>query len=345
MDDAGLLFSDIHANTIYLWSLADSAVTVFLRPSDSSNGLTFDAQRRLVLTQMAKRRVSRRETNGTITPLASSYNGKKFNSPNDLVVRADGSVFFTDPDFNTPKGQAVELPYRGVYRISPAGSLRLIDSTFAKPNGICFSPDEKKLYVNESPEGKIYSWDVVNDSTFTGKKLLYDIPTSGYADGMKTDAAGNIYCTGPGGVWIVSPAGFNIGKIATPETPTNCGWGGKDRKTLFITAGTSLYRIRMSTTGVNDYGALSTGSFRLHANYPNPFNPSTTIEYELERGGTVELNVFNSLGQRVSTIVDGYRQAGSHSVTFEPHDLASGVYVYRLSTGSSADAKKMLLTR
>ena len=143
-----------------------------MNPSDSSNRLTLDLQGRLILTQMELRRVSRRETNGTITPLASTYNGKRFNSPNDVVVKSDSSIFFTDPDFNIPIGEKAELSFKGIYRISPSGGLTLLDSTLDKPNGICFSLDESKLYVNESAQAKIYVWDVSGDS-LTNKRLIF----------------------------------------------------------------------------------------------------------------------------------------------------------------------------
>ena len=243
-DGVGLLFSDVWPSTIHRWSPADLMVSIHLKPSDSSNGLTYDAQGRLILTQMQQRRVSRQETDGSITPLVATFRGKRFNSPNDIVVSSSGAIFFTDPDFNVPPGQSMELAFKGIYRLSPSGSVQLIDSTFDKPNGICFSPDEKRLYVNESPRHTIYVWDVANDSTFTNKRLFYTIPQNGYADGMKADSAGNIYCTGPGGVWVVSPGGTYITLISTPETPTNCAWGDADRKTLYITARTSVYRIR-----------------------------------------------------------------------------------------------------
>jgi gluconolactonase len=344
-DGDGLLFSDIQANSIYRWSAADSVASVYLRPSDSSNGLTFDMQGRLILTQMAKRRVSRREPDGTITPLVSTYNGKRFNSPNDVIVRADGSIFFTDPDFNIPVGQKAEMPIRGIYRISPYGSLQLLDSTFDKPNGICLSPDQKKLYVNESAKGRIYSWDFSSDSTLTGKKLLYTIPTTGYADGMKTDTAGNIYCAGPTGVWIVSPSGSLLGKIPTPEGPTNCAWGGADRKTLFITAGTSVYRIRLTTTGVRSFGAAAVDSYELFANYPNPFNPSTTIGYQLKESAFVHLDIYNDLGQEITTLINERQEAGRHSVVFTPGLAASGMYVCRISAGGFVGSQKMLYTK
>lgn len=243
-DGVGLLFSDVWPSTIHRWSPANSTVSVHLHPSDSSNGLTYDRQGRFILTQMQQRRVSRQEANGSITPLVSTFRGKRLNSPNDIVVSSSGAIFFTDPDFNVPPGQSKELSFKGIYRLSPSGAIHLIDSTFDKPNGICFSPDERRLYVNESPRHTIYVWDAVNDSTFTNKRVFYTIPQNGYADGMKADSAGNIYCTGPGGVWVVSPAGTLITLINTPETPTNCAWGDADRRTLYITAGSSVYRIR-----------------------------------------------------------------------------------------------------
>ena len=166
---------------------------------------------------MRLRRIARQELDGSIIPLASTFRDKKFNSPNDLVVKSDGSIFFTDPDFNIPYPYNKELAFKGVYRISTSGSIKLLDSTFDKPNGICFSPDEKKLYVNESPKCRIYVWDVVDDSTIANKKLFYQIPASGYADGMKVDSAGNVYCTGPTGVWIISPNSEYLDKIAVPE--------------------------------------------------------------------------------------------------------------------------------
>jgi len=330
-EGVGLLFSDIHASTIYQWSKSDSMVTIYLKPSDSSNGLTFDVQGNLILTQMRTRRISRQERNGTITPLATMYNGKRLNSPNDIVITSKGSIVFTDPDFNTPAGEPKELGFKGIFRLSQSGTLQVMDSTFDKPNGICFSPDEKRLYVNESPQHKIYVWDVENDSTITNKRVFYTIPQSGYADGMKTDPEGNVYCTGPGGVWIVSPAGTYLDKIATPETPTNCAWGETDRKTLYITAGTSIYRIRLApTTGIEE-GALCPDAYELCANYPNPFNPSTTIRYGLSRKSSASLTVFNPLGAHVATLAQGCQDAGYHEVRFNASGLSSGVYFYQLS--------------
>jgi gluconolactonase len=344
----GLLFSDIAKGTIWLWSPSDSTKKVYLKPSDSSNGLTFDRQGNLILTQMQKRRISRQESNGTITPLVSTYNGKKLNSPNDVVVKSDGSIFFTDPDFNIPSGQQKELSIKGVYRLSPAGILTVLDSVFDKPNGICFSPDEKKLYVNESPQGKIYSWDVVNDSTIANKKLLYTIPTSGYADGMKTDSAGNIYCTGPTGVWIVSPTGTYLDRIAMTIGPSNCAWGDADKKTLYITGGTSLYRIRLAkTTGIKNEGYLQPDSYKLYGNYPNPFNPSTMINYQLPTTNHVTLKIYDTIGREIATLVNEVKEAGLYNVqlSMNTEQLSSGIYFYRLKAGNFSATKKLVLLK
>jgi gluconolactonase len=358
-DGLGLLFSDIALNRIYLWSPTDSSTTIYLNPSENSNGLTFDAQELLILTQMKLRRVSRQESNGTITPLASTFRGNKFNSPNDLVVKSDGSIFFTDPDFNVPAGQSKELAFKGVYRISPSGTVTLLDSVFDKPNGICFSPDESKLYVNESPQGQIYVWDVINDSTITNKTLLYDISVNGYADGMKVDPDGNIYCTGPSGVWIVSPDGEYIDRIATPQNhnPSNCAWGDPDRKTLYITTGNGtsgsgfVYRIRLASgTGIGNQGSTLPDKFELYANYPNPFNPSTEIAYSIPKAGHVTLNVYTSTGQKVETLVDEFQNAGQHHCTWDTsahqgRQLATGTYLARLTSGDISKTIKLLLVK
>ncbi|MFZ0453310.1 MAG: SMP-30/gluconolactonase/LRE family protein, partial [Ignavibacteriaceae bacterium] len=345
-DSVGLLFSDIQANVIYLWSQQDSSLKIYLQHSDSSNGLTFDHEGRLVLTQMELRRVAREEKDGTIIPLASTFRGKKFNSPNDLAVKSDGSIFFTDPDFNIPFPQTSELHFQGIYRIDTSGSIKLLDSTFDKPNGICFSPDEKKLYVNDSHKCQIYVWDIVNDSTIENKKLFYQIPATGYADGMKVDSAGNIYCTGPTGVWIISPEGKYLDKIAMTENPSNCNWGDADGNTLYITAGKSLYKIRMAAaTAVKEHGSLNIKTYKLYANYPNPFNPSTTITFDLLKGQNVKLKIFDILGNEQETLLNGYLSAGTHSVRFNAESFPSGVYMYQMEAGNIVQSKKMVLLR
>jgi len=351
VDGLGLLFSDIKANKIYNWNEKDS-ISIFMNPSDSSNGLTLDKQGRLVLTQMEIRSVSRRENDGTITVLASTYNGKRFNSPNDVVVKSDGAIFFTDPPFNIPSGQHQELPYSGIYRISPFGAIQILDSSLALPNGICFSPDEKKLYVNDSQVRIIYQWDVVNDSTLANKRRIASIPITGYADGMKVDSSGNIYSAGPTGIWVFSPAGTQLDKIAVPDQPSNCNWGDADRKTLYITTGTNVYRIRMAaTTGVNEGKGAVNKLFELYANYPNPFNPSTLISWMLVKSGNVKLKIYDSLGNEVTTLVDEFQNAGSHSITFNAltsagnKQLSSGVYFYELILNENSLVKKMMVLK
>jgi gluconolactonase len=340
-DGVGLLFSDIKRNLIDVWSPLDGSVKPWLQPSDSSNGITFDRQGRLVLTQMRLRRVARQELDGTITPLASTYNGKKLNSPNDIVVKSDGSIFFTDPDFNIPFGQTRELSFKGIFRITPNGGLVLLDSTFDKPNGICFSPDEKKLYVNESARCLIYVWDVIGDSLLINKKLFYTIPSTGYADGMKVDPAGNLYCAGPTGVWIISPTGQYLGKIAMTENPSNCAWGDSDRKTLYMTAGSSLYRIRAVGTGLDEVRRNPVPDrCELHQNYPNPFNGSTKLTFAIPHAMSVQLKVYNSAGHLVKTLVHETKEAGSYSATFDATTMASGVYFASLV--SQTEQKSLL---
>ncbi|HTX19909.1 MAG TPA: SMP-30/gluconolactonase/LRE family protein [Bacteroidota bacterium] len=350
VDSLGLLFSDIQANKIYCWSPADSALKTFLGHSDSSNGLTLDLQGRLILTQMELRRVSRRETDGTIIPLVSTYLGKRFNSPNDVVVKSDSSIYFTDPDFNIPNGQKAEMTIHGIYRISPSGDLKLLDSAFDKPNGICFSPDERKFYVNESHACKIYVWDAAGDSVYN-KRLFYAIPSNitGYMDGMKADTGGNIYCTGPTGVWVISPDGVLLDRILFPSpdnSPSNCNWGDADRKTLYITSGKSLYRIRLAaTTGVHDHGMLLPATFKLYANYPNPFNPSTMIRYQLSGSGPVELKIFDTVGRVVARLVDADKPAGTYEKVWDAGDFASGTYYCQLRSGDLVQTRRMMLLK
>jgi gluconolactonase len=344
-DGLGLLFSDIKGNKIYKWT-AENGKEVYLDPSDSTNGLTYDRQGRLVAGQMGLRRVVRFEEDGAQTSLANKYDGKRFSSPNDLVVKSDGSIFFTDPDFNIPPGQRKELTFNGIYRISPTGKLQLL-TTLTLPNGICFSPDETKLYVNDSQAHKIYVWDIVADSTITNKKLFYTIPTNGYADGMKIDKDGNIYCTCSSAVWVISPAGEQLGKISLPTnvSASNCAWGEADNKTLFITAGTSVYKIRPLVSAVDKHGSSFPEKFNLYQNYPNPFNPSTKIEYSIQAQSKVMIKVFDITGKEVAMIEDSQKNAGTHIVSFNASQLASGVYYYRLTANNYSDAKKLVVMK
>jgi len=246
-----LLFSDIPANIIYKFA-SNQQVEVFRRPSGKANGNTLDKENRLLTAEHENRRVSRTEKDGKVITLADRYEGKRLNSPNDLVVKSDGSIYFTDPSYGVSKDRE-ELGFYGVYRLAPDGKLTLLVKDLVLPNGLAFSPDEKKLYVNNSEARYIAVFDVKPDGTVTNERLFADLKDAsqgGVPDGLKVDLEGNVYSTGPGGVWILSPEGKLLGKISVPETATNVAWGESDRKTLYITAYTSLYRIRLKIAGV-----------------------------------------------------------------------------------------------
>lgn len=344
-EGVGLLFSDIKGNKICKWT-PEQGKEIFLDPSDSTNGLTYDLEGRLIAGQMGLRRVVRFEKDGSQTPLAEKYEGKRFNSPNDLVVKSDGSIFFTDPDFNIPGGpKNKELTFNGIYRISPSGSIQLLDK-LELPNGICFSPDEKKLYVNDSRVHKIYVWDVVDDSIIANKKLFYTIPVNGYADGMKVDEDGNLYVTCSSAVWIVSPEAKLIGKIDLPSnvSASNCAWGESDNKTLFITAGHSVYRVRPIITSNKSDDSFPTG-YELYQNYPNPFNPTTKISYVIPVASHVTVKLYDEIGREVVTLENSEKPAGIHTLNFSAETLSSGVYYYKLIAGNYSALRKLVLLK
>ncbi|MGK9367448.1 SMP-30/gluconolactonase/LRE family protein [Melioribacter sp. Ez-97] len=344
--EIGLLFSDIKGNKIYRWT-PESGKEIYLDPSDSTNGLTYDLDGRLIAGQMGLRRVVRFEKDGSQTPLAERYEGKRFNSPNDLVVKSDGSIFFTDPDFNIPGGyKNKELTFNGIYRISPTGNIQLLDK-LELPNGICFSPDESKVYVNDSRAHKIYVWDVVDDSVIANKKLFYTIPVNGYADGMKTDPEGNLYVTCASAVWIISPEAELLGKINLPSnvSASNCAWGEDDYKTLFITAGHSVFKVRPMITSSKNNGQLIPREFKLYQNYPNPFNPSTRITYSIPVGARVSVKLYDETGREVTTLEDSIKPAGIHTLFFNARSLSSGIYYCKLTAGNYTASTKLLFLK
>lgn len=249
--DGFLLFSDIPANTIYKWQPGQKT-EIFRQPSGKSNGNTLDKSGRLITAEHGNRRVSLTKKNGDIVTLANRYQGKQLNSPNDLVVKSDGSIYFTDPPYGI-KSEQEELGFYGVYRLAPDGTLTLLVDDFVRPNGIAFSPDETRLYVNDSDEGHIRVFDVQSDGTLANGKLFASLKSAskqGAADGMKVDIKGNVYSTAPGGVWIFAPDGELLGIIETPEPPSNIAWGDRDYKTLYITARNSIYSIRLNIQGI-----------------------------------------------------------------------------------------------
>jgi gluconolactonase len=262
-----LLFSDPNTNTIYRWS-PDNQLAVFRANSGysgtdiaehrqpGSNGLTLDRQGRLTIDEHGNRRVTRLEADGRVTVLADRYESKRLNSPNDLVYRSDGSLYFTDPPFGLPEvydDARKELPYSGVFRLAD-GRLQLLDAGLKGPNGIAFSPDEKYLYVGNWDEERkvVMRFPVEADGTAGRGEVFLDLtvePGEEAIDGIKVDRRGNVYVSGPGGLWIVSPEGRRLGTLVLPELPANFAWGDADSRTLYMTARAGLYRVRLKIPG------------------------------------------------------------------------------------------------
>jgi gluconolactonase len=215
------------------------------------NGTTFDLQGRLVMCEGGNRRVTRMSADGRVEVLADRYEGKRFNRPNDVVCRSDGSLYFTDPGLRVPLAQR-ELPYAGVYRIAPDGAVTLV-ADCEYPNGLAFSLDERILYVaNTRWTQYIHALELDGDGRLVRRRIFADMSsdeTDGVPDGMKLDVEGRIYCTGPGGTWVFAPDGRRLEIIRTPEVPANLAFGGPDLKTLFLTARTSVYTLRVTTAG------------------------------------------------------------------------------------------------
>jgi gluconolactonase len=217
----------------------------------------------LLAAEHGGRRISRVSRDGSRTTLVDRYQGKRLNSPNDLVVRSDGSIYFTDPPYavcaqieRVPGWWSSALPGKqltvnGVYRLAPNDTLTLVADDFNLPNGLAFSPDESVLYVDDSERKHIRAFDVGADGSLANSRVVLDMASSdpGVPDGMKVDAAGNIFCTGPGGIWVASATGELLGRIVLPELPANLAWGAADWSTLFVSARTSVYRIRTKTQG------------------------------------------------------------------------------------------------
>ena len=278
-----LLFAEIPSNRIMKWS-PRGGVSLFLHPSGylgsapfggrepGSNGMTLDPQGRLTVAGHARRDVYRLESlekGATVTVLAEKYQGKRLNSPNDLVYKSDGSLYFTDPPYGLPsqsdRDPQKELTFNGVFRIPNAashragaapddGKLQLIIKDLTRPNGIAFSPDERHLYIAVSdPAHKVWMrYDVKPDGTVANGRVFYDATSNtgeGAPDGIKVDRQGNLYGSGPGGLWIFSPEGKHLGVLKLPERMANCNWGDADAKTLYITASSGLYRVRLKIPG------------------------------------------------------------------------------------------------
>ncbi|MBM3924693.1 MAG: SMP-30/gluconolactonase/LRE family protein [SAR202 cluster bacterium] len=252
--DGYLLFSDIPAAVIYQWRPGRGA-TPYVRHSRQSNGLTLDRQGRLMACEHEGRQVSRQASDGSMQSVVSQYNGKRFNSPNDIVVHSSGAIYFTDPPYGIQPEQQ-EQPYYGVYRINTDGSITLLVSDFVRPNGLAFSPDESVLYIDDTRRRKTWAFDLRRDGWLSNGRVFVDmnVPASGNPDGMKVDTEGNVYITGGGGIWVLTAEGRHLGTIPVPEQPANLAFGDADARTLYITAQTSVYKLRVNVPGVRPYG-------------------------------------------------------------------------------------------
>lgn len=266
--DGSLLFSDPNENTIYRWSDSQGIAVYRVKSGYSgadigeyrqpgSNGLTLDREGRLTIAEHGNRRITRIEPNGVVTVLADRYQGQRLNSPNDLVYKSDGSLYFTDPPFGLPRvyeDPRKELPYSGVFRWKD-GSLQLLSTDLKGPNGLAFSPDERFLYVANWDEARkiVMRYEVAPDGTLRDGRVFFDMTKAAgdeALDGVKVDRRGHLYVSGPGGLWILSPEGMHLGTIRAPELPANLAWGDADGRTLYLAGRSSLYRIRLLIEGV-----------------------------------------------------------------------------------------------
>ncbi|MEP7273781.1 MAG: SMP-30/gluconolactonase/LRE family protein [Acidobacteriota bacterium] len=265
-DGGYLLFSDIPRNSVMKWKEGEG-VSLYLKPSGYTgvtdygrepgcNGLTLDSEGRLISCEHGDRRISRLEINGGKRTLADNYQGKRLNSPNDLVYKSNGDLYFTDPPYGLPKNwddPRRELDFCGVFRLSSGGELTLLNREMTRPNGLAFSPDEKTLYVAQSDPAKAIwmAFPVKADGTIDKGRIFADVTemvgkVPGLPDGLKVDSAGNLFATGPGGIHVFSPAGKPLGRLETGEATANCTWGD-DGSTLYIAADMYLCRIKTTT--------------------------------------------------------------------------------------------------
>ncbi len=246
-----LYFVDVRQSLLLRWIPGQQA-DVVRADTKGGNGLTFDLQGRLIMCEGDNRRVARTERDGSISALADRWEGKRLNRPNDVVGVSNGSIYFTDPGGRLPP-EEVEIGFPAVYRVDPDGSISLVSDDCEYPNGLAFSPDERVLYVANSRADKyIRAYDVKPDGSVTNSRVFADMsaPEEDVPDGMKVDMEGRVFCTGPGGTWIFDKEGNRLGIYTTPEVPANCAFGGSDRRTLFLTAHTSVYTVRVKMPGV-----------------------------------------------------------------------------------------------
>jgi gluconolactonase len=258
MPDGSLHFSDMPADKRRRWHPSEG-VTVLRDPSNKCNGMTLDNDGNLIVCEHVTSSLVREHPDGRRDVLASHWGSSYLNSPNDVIVASDGSIIFTDPTYGRMPGFGIErkqeLDFQGVYRIATDGTMTLLLDDFAQPNGLCFSPDESLLYVNDTDRAHIRVFDVGASHELSNGRVFAenigdgDLAKGGLVDGMKADEHGNIYVTGPDGVWVFAPDGEHLGVIRVPESVGNVNWGDDDWRTLYIPASTSIYRIRLNVAG------------------------------------------------------------------------------------------------
>jgi gluconolactonase len=255
-DPAGFLYvSDEEINKIFRVSLNNGHKDELIALGDP-DGNTYDREKRLVDCASVLRAIIAISKDGKYKILADRFEGEKFNSPNDVIVGPDGAFYFTDPTLDLPKGEKQEIPFQGVYRLDQSGKVTLLTKELSQPNGLAFSPDGKKFYVDDSEQRNIRVYDVAANGSLTNGRIFGEEPgekNEGVPDGIKVDRKGNLFVTGPKGIWVWSPDGTHLGTIAMPEQPANLTWGGKGLSTLYITATTSVYRLQTKTHGFLRY--------------------------------------------------------------------------------------------
>jgi gluconolactonase len=252
-EDDCLLFTDIPANRIHRWRPGMTDAEIYCEPSGHANGLTLDREGNVLACEHSGRQVSSGAYDGVEQTLVDSFEGKRFNSPNDIVVHSSGAIYFTDPPYGLGPNDVKELDFQGVYRLGPDGVLSCVVRDFTAPNGLAFSPDESVLYIGDSEDDIIKRFQVEADGSLSGGEMFSDQSKDGREgspDGMKVDTDGRLWTTGAGGIWVIEPDGTVLGQFVLPEESTNVAFGGPEFATLYVTAQTSVYIVATNVRGI-----------------------------------------------------------------------------------------------